>query len=831
MRHHWWIVLVLVALVVSATPTRAEVVDIAPPDAPARAEREPLLEPAEVAKISQLQRTVQHFVASPVSPDDAAVLVVYVSPNTDPDGPPVIPRFAFLNIQDGSQVPLPGFADRLLPLTNIAWRDARTAVFVGLNENFVPAVITLDRLTGQANSAPIGQNLPGFPLSLAPDGTRLLLVRVPGEEDPPSLRSPFDVRVQLRPPRPALLRDMLPRAWQDPPENELAASSDELKLSLFDLRTGDLNDLIGLPDGTALLSMPTWSPDGQKLAMVRTEVGEQLRGGVSLATLTTQDALGNLPPVGNPLLQNNVVDIFDLDIDDIQSTQLRATDNNGTDTFVDVSWSTDNNTLLTRMHRPAQLSGRQYPVYTFPESSYFRFYDVRTQRVVGVFDAPQVSAPNAISGTFISPGEVLFSGAAGLSMRMYYYNRATQEFRELSSRAGAYTQILPTRFSRQVIFSFSSFENPPELYRIGWNGEALAALTYSNIETQRQNEIQVNQVSFTMSGGAVRRGYLIQPAGAPFPPSNAPVVVWQEGGPGVPMVNRWSTNVENPTTLLPNFGISVLFLPLPGREGWGPEFYTALAEQRNYGSIDIDEGAQAVQQMIERGYAAENQVGITGCSYGGYFTSQSITRYPELYAAANTQCTLLDMITEWQTGFTPFVSYLMGRSPTIDPMEFLRDSPLFESDVVRTPTLVFHGEQDYLPVNIAETFHKEIETGGAPARMLRFAAEGHGLAEPENQLLAAQEQIQWFRTHLGSTAEAPAGLPVTSRGDEPAPPADEPAPPPEEAAPPPEEAAPEPTPTPTPLPVRLIQLPGGEAGPTPTPDDAARPSITRDGGD
>jgi outer membrane biosynthesis protein TonB len=139
--------------------------------------------------------------------------------------------------------------------------------------------------------------------------------------------------------------------------------------------------------------------------------------------------------------------------------------------------------------------------------------------------------------------------------------------------------------------------------------------------------------------------------------------------------------------------------------------------------------------------------------------------------------------------------------------------------------------------------------------MLRFAAEGHGLAEPANQLLAAQEQIRWFRMHLGATAENPAALPVTSRDEEgsseeptptpaePAPPAAEPAPTP----PPADEPAPEPTPTPTPAeptptpappaseptptPVpedgHIIQLPNEGAAPTPTPEDAAGPSINR----
>jgi outer membrane biosynthesis protein TonB len=146
--------------------------------------------------------------------------------------------------------------------------------------------------------------------------------------------------------------------------------------------------------------------------------------------------------------------------------------------------------------------------------------------------------------------------------------------------------------------------------------------------------------------------------------------------------------------------------------------------------------------------------------------------------------------------------------------------------------------------------------------MLRFASEGHGLAEPENQLLAAQEQIRWFRMHLGATAENPAALPVTSRDEEgsseepapPAPPADEPAPPAPEPSPTPvpEEPAPEPTPTPappapepsptpappapepspTPAPEdgHIIQLPNEGTAPTPTPEDAARPSINRDVG-
>ena len=46
-------------------------------------------------------------------------------------------------------------------------------------------------------------------------------------------------------------------------------------------------------------------------------------------------------------------------------------------------------------------------------------------------------------------------------------------------------------------------------------------------------------MSFKLRSGATRVGTLIQAAGAPFPPRNAPLVVWQQGGPGVSMLNVW----------------------------------------------------------------------------------------------------------------------------------------------------------------------------------------------------------------------------------------------------------------------------------------------------
>jgi dipeptidyl aminopeptidase/acylaminoacyl peptidase len=217
------------------------------------------------------------------------------------------------------------------------------------------------------------------------------------------------------------------------------------------------------------------------------------------------------------------------------------------------------------------------------------------------------------------------------------------------------------------------------------------------------------------------------------------------------MTNRWGATASEPFNLLPNFGLALLFMPFAGRDGLGPAAFNALAAERNFGQLDIAEAAQVARTMKARGYTTHGQLGITGCSYGGYFTSQSISRYPYLYAAANGQCLLLDLH-QWleAPGGTPNLGalYMEGRLVTDEPEEYNKDSPLYQAGKVRTPLLLFHGTQDLYPLDTAVQFHDQVEAAGTPVTLLAFEGEGHELMAPTSRALAAQWQIWWFRTYL-----------------------------------------------------------------------------------
>jgi dipeptidyl aminopeptidase/acylaminoacyl peptidase len=251
-----------------------------------------------------------------------------------------------------------------------------------------------------------------------------------------------------------------------------------------------------------------------------------------------------------------------------------------------------------------------------------------------------------------------------------------------------------------------------------------------------------------LDNGARRFGYLLHPAVESGDVEDRPLVVWQQGGPTAPMTVEWGGQTEAPFNILPNFGISVLVVPLPGRDGFGPEFLDGLADETHFGQIDIDEQIEIVDQLVDAGIVSWNRVGVTGCSYGGYFTSQSITSYDDTYAAANTQCTLLDLFDEWEFGYTSYITYLMGRTPIDDWDEFYRDSPLQRGHLVQTPTLIFAGTEDFLPSAYSLDFHDSIVDAGTDADFYEFIGEAHGLQQLSSQFTACQAQIEWFRKYL-----------------------------------------------------------------------------------
>lgn len=700
------------------------------------------------AKIKDLQRGEKFYLPVSAPSPDGKFMLLYTS-----SGKPQL-----LNLEDGSTKEfefktapygvlalLLGVTDYLLE--GFKWKDNDNFTYVGLDLKATKAadsilMVSVNRNTLEETRTPL--KLTGGFINISPDGSRILTVKLP-----PSVFSLFSER--------SLVEQLMSRTYFDvelqvSDLEPMRAASRELEIGILDTRTNEYTPLLNAPENTVLWGS-SWSADSSKLALSRGDFANirSLSGSSALLKdLLAQDALGLLAPEKNPFLQTNVLDTFDLNGKNYRPAAIKAKDGNG-DLIGKVEYNSDGSVLMVQMKVPSHLQDRPNPVYYVrQERSYLRFYNSNGE-LLNTFDSPEINAPGIDPNfpteyKFGSNEELLVTTVNATDKPLYYYHRFSGEFRRLPVPAGTveYWRV----GSKKAVFVHSSFTNAREIFVMDLDGKNLKQLTFANKAYSDKYKTRADRVDFTLKDGTKLWGWLIQKADAPFPAKNVPLVVWQQGGPGVPMLNRWSTRVEDPYDLLPQFGMAVLFVPLAGREGFGPTFHNALVEGDNFGKLDIDQMAEIVQQLIANGTTSGERVGITGCSYGGYFVAQSITRHPNLYAAANPQCGLYDLHHEWQFGLTALTYYMLGKPVTLDNARYTQASPLYNSQKVKTPTLIFHGSADFLDARIAKNFHDQLQDNGVPVNLYEFSGAGHGISSQTQQNLAAQLQVDWFTKYL-----------------------------------------------------------------------------------
>ncbi|NJL33841.1 MAG: prolyl oligopeptidase family serine peptidase, partial [Chloroflexaceae bacterium] len=636
--------------------------------------QEDILPAEEVALIETLQGTVAHALLSDVSPDGSTILVAGTTT-------------AFVNITTGLGVSLSADFGNYTCLSSIVWRDATTAACLASDADGNTVLLALNSSDGSVTASD-ALTLPGDLYSLSPDASKVLVTIA-------------DASTALAaPPAPVVVA--FP-TLDNPDNGSIALTSTSTTFAVYDIATNQTSELLTLPPNSVLNGTPAWTTDGTQIAFTSTNYDRtdddrsytDPGDGTLINSVAALDVLGRISPEANPLLQTNRLHVFELAESGVLSQTLRAP---GIDTFGgapfepagQMDWSPDGTRLAVQVREPAQVAGRQHPVYTYPARSYFQVYTTTgslsdTLQLAATIEAPQIAAQWVSDVSFANNDVLLFNAAYLMDVGLYTYSLTSTTLTDITPQPGTYGQAKAS--GDRVVFTYSSFTSAPEVYALNLDGSGLQALTSDNTAAQAANAVRADVISFTLESGLTHSGYLIQPADTPFPPQNARVIVWQQQGPsqGPPMSNFWSARVEDGFNLLPNFGYAVLVLPLYGREGFGAEDFNRLVENDNFGQVDIDAMAEVVQQMVEAGYTTPQRVGIMGCSYGSYFVTQSLVRHPDLYRAAHSQCNLLDLMVEWKRGFVYVAAYLEGRDPYSDPAEFIADSPLYQVAQVETP--------------------------------------------------------------------------------------------------------------------------------------------------
>jgi dipeptidyl aminopeptidase/acylaminoacyl peptidase len=230
-----------------------------------------------------------------------------------------------------------------------------------------------------------------------------------------------------------------------------------------------------------------------------------------------------------------------------------------------------------------------------------------------------------------------------------------------------------------------------------------------------------------------------------------PLVVVVHGGPEGAFEDGWLSAYANPGHALAERGYFVLFPNYRGSVGRGVSY--SKADHRDLGGKEFLDVLDGVDHLVANSWVDEKRVGITGGSYGGYFTAIGVTRHSERFAAG----VELFGITNWEsymgTSDIPEENTLVHWALRCyeQPEACRQGSPIAWVRNAKTPTLILQGAEDLrVPKPQSDELYAALTWKGVPVEYVVYPRETHGFRERAHRLDTLTRMLAWFDRHLAS---------------------------------------------------------------------------------
>jgi len=243
-------------------------------------------------------------------------------------------------------------------------------------------------------------------------------------------------------------------------------------------------------------------------------------------------------------------------------------------------------------------------------------------------------------------------------------------------------------------------------------------------------------VTFPSENGAMIQGWLVTPEGnGPFP-----TILETHGGPTAVMCEYYAANSQTWV----DHGFAYFSINYHGSTTFGKDFEKSI--WGNLGHLEVDDMAGAYKWLVENGIAQADSVLVTGWSYGGYLTLQSLGTRPELWAGGMAGIAIADWSLMYEDQAETLRGYqraLFGGTPAETPEVTRASSPITYADQVRAPVLVIQGSKDTrCPARQMRAYEDKMKSLGKNIKIEWFDA-GHG-SRAQEQNIHHQELLLRF---------------------------------------------------------------------------------------
>ncbi|HEX4851635.1 MAG TPA: S9 family peptidase, partial [Puia sp.] len=309
---------------------------------------------------------------------------------------------------------------------------------------------------------------------------------------------------------------------------------------------------------------------------------------------------------------------------------------------------------------------------------------------------------------------------------------------------------------KNMLLTAGSSKSPNNLYVYNFEKKDLKQLTRSLNSAINSNDLVTAEVvRFKSFDGLDIPGIYYKPLQADKD-NKVPGIIWVHGGPG----GQTRTGYSNQIQFLVNHGYAVLAVNNRGSSGYGKTFYKM--DDRKHGEGDLMDCIYGKKWLAMQDYIDSNKIAIEGGSYGGNMVLNALTMHPDeftagvdLFGVANWLRTLRSIPPYWES-FRKALYEEMGDPNSADSVMLKASSPLYNSEKIKKPLIVFQGSNDVrvLPVESDEIV-AGVKKNGVPVEYVVFPDEGHGFRKKENQNTTANKTLAFLDKYVKADTIAP----------------------------------------------------------------------------
>jgi dipeptidyl aminopeptidase/acylaminoacyl peptidase len=296
--------------------------------------------------------------------------------------------------------------------------------------------------------------------------------------------------------------------------------------------------------------------------------------------------------------------------------------------------------------------------------------------------------------------------------------------------------------SGEIAFVGETATSMPELWLRDAKGVA-QQVSHVNDTWKEQGLIAPEFYKYKSFDGTEIGAALLKPAGYDGKPKLA-LVVRVHGGP----TGNWGDSIDPWGQLLVAAGFAVFYPNVRGSIGYGQKFVEM--NRADWGGGDFKDVMAGVDDLVAKGIADPERLGIGGWSYGGYMAEWAVTQTTRFKAAVS-GAGMADLISEFGTEKNPAYDEWFWGVPYEKPEGFLNSSPVLFVKNAKTPTLILEGAADPIdPVGQSQELYRGLKHYGVDAEFVLYPREPHGFQEAKHQVDMQKRMVAWFNKYLGN---------------------------------------------------------------------------------